>query len=995
MFEPSATPRLFGTPIGADFGATLLEGLEARLAGAPPEAWGRVTLLVNTTRMKRQLLDQFAAGPARLMPRVHLVTDLAGGLHLTGLKPAVSSLQLRLQLRQAVARLIDLQPDIAPKSAAFDLANSLAALLEEMDDEGVDPATLGDLDVGDHSAHWARSLSVISLLSGQDSDIFRTQAAFNRDALSALLSLWDAAPPQTPIIVAGSTGSRGTTRLLMEAVARLPQGAVVLPGVDRDTPQEVWRNLTASCDNPDRAPEEDHPQFRFAALAKRLGVAPDDIAPWTDTKPDTHSRNRLVSLSLRPAPVTDQWLSDGPKLVEELPDATDGLSLITARTPRHEAAAIAFAIREAVEANKTTALITPDRTLARQVTAALSRWGIVPDDSAGMPLHQSPPGRFLIETAALFGRPLDLAVALSLLKHPLTASNAGMRGPHLLNVGRFETWARRKGVPRVDAAVLQDWLGSWSATDEAKDWVGWLGSVLENLPNTGGEPLEARLERHIDLAEAIAAGPDSSGSGQLWADKPGEAAGAAVDELRMAAPFGGAVDNVQYLGIIRSVLAGGEVREAPIAHPLVSIWGTIEARTRTVDLSILAGLNEGTWPAALPHDPWMNRAMRRDAGMLLPERRVGLAAHDYQQAMGAREVIFSRSAQSADTETVPSRWLNRLTNLLSGLGEIGETCLKEMRARGDRLVAISSVLAVHSENPISALPAPRPAPAPPAEARPKGLFVTAVSTLIRDPYAVYAKNVLELRRLGPRAPQPDAAMRGTVLHAVMEQCLKDGFDFTGPSEWTAEAFMEVAAEVVATHVPWPATRRLWLGRLASSAPALVRVEAALQASGMPIIVEEIGSVQLRGVDFRVSAKPDRIDRLEAGGCAVLDYKTSTKPPSEKEVEAFDKQLLLEAAIAEAGGFKQLGAKRAARVGYISIGNPANSRDEPLEIEGVWRPDAMLQNLAALIRTYEDPSKGYTARRAPQFLIYASDYDHLSRFGEWDVTAAPETILVGQ
>ncbi|SIO20226.1 double-strand break repair protein AddB [Vannielia litorea] len=995
MFDPSDRPRLFSTPIGADFSEALLRGLEARLDGAPPEAWGRVTIYVNTTRMRRHLLDRLAQGPARLLPRILLVTDLASDPRLAGLKPAASSLGQRLQLRQAVLRLIELQPDLAPPAAAFDLATSLSALLEEMDDEGVNPASLATLDVAEHSAHWARSLSMISILSGQDSDAFRGNAALNRDALAALLALWHETSPRDPVIVAGSTGSRGTTRLLMEAVSRLPQGAVVLPGVDHEMPEAVWQNLLASATNPKRPPEEDHPQYRFAALLSRLGLEPRDIHHWAELLPATPSRNRLVSLALRPAPVTDQWRRDGPPLTETLPAATGSLTLIEAQSPRHEAGAIALAIREAVEAGKSTALVTPDRTLARQVTAALARWSIVPDDSAGLPLHQSAPGRFLIETAALLGRPLDLAPALSLLKHPLTASGPGQRGPHLLNTSEFETWARHRGAPRLDRATLEAWLASRTTSAARQAWAEWLATLLERAAGAVTETLAARIAAHVTLAEALAAGPGQIGSGALWLEEPGQAATQAMAELREAAPLGGEVNNSHYLTLIRSFLAEKEVRTAPVSHPLVAIWGTIEARTRIVDICILAGLNEGTWPATPAQDPWMNRAMRHEAGMLLPERRVGLAAHDFQQALGAAEVVLSRSVRSADAETVPSRWLNRLTNLLTGLGPQGASALDAMKARGARLQRLADALARHSARPLPSLPAPRPSPAPPEGVRPRKLFVTAISTLIRDPYAIYARHVLKLRRLGPRAPEPDAAMRGTVLHAVMERCLLERFDFTGPPDEVAQAFLSLAADVIASHVPWPATRRLWLGRLASATPDLLRHEARLQAEGTPVIIEKTGSVPLQHVDFIVAAKPDRIDRLATGGCAVLDYKTNTKPPSEKEVEAFDKQLLLEAAIAEAGGFSGLGAERAARVGYISLGNPANSRDEPLEIDGLWRPHAMLLDLANLIRSYQNESKGYTARRAPQHLSYAGDYDHLSRYGEWDDTARPETIPVGR
>ena len=995
MFEPSERPRLFAAPIGVDFGRALVEGLESRLEGAAPEAWGRVTIFVNTTRMRRHLLDLFAAGPARLLPRIRLVTDLASDPSLGPLLPATPTLQLQLELRQAVARLIELQPNLAPHHAAFDLATSLAALLDEMHGEGIEPERLRELDVAEHSEHWANSLKLLSILSGQNSDVFRGAEALNRDAAIALVSRWLANPPQDPVLVAGSTGSRGTTRLLMEAVAKLPQGAVILPGFDFDQSAEVWETLLAGARDPERLPEEDHPQYRFAALMAGLGVSPEKVRPWSTLAPVSPARNALVSLALRPAPVTDQWRRDGPELAGDLPQTAASLSLIEAPSPRHEADAIALALREAVADGRSAALVTPDRTLARQVSAALRQWNIVADDSAGLPLHQSPPGRFLIELCALYGRPPELPAVLSLLKHPLAVSTAGQRGPHLLLTRRFELWARGNARAHVTSETLSEWAAH-AASDEATSWAEWVTSLISGLETAREETLEARLSDHIARAERLAAGPAVEGSGELWKAAAGEVAREAVEALHQAAPSGGVLGNTDYFSLFRDYLTGETVRESTVPHPGVAIWGTIEARTRMMDLCILAGLNEGTWPASVPQDPWMNRAMRRQAGMLLPERRIGLSAHDFQQALGARHAILSRSLRDAEAETVPARWLNRLMNLLGGLGEAGTTALADMRSRGQRLVDSADALARHPKGGHSLqLPAPRPSPAPPVAARPRSLYVTSVATLIRDPYSIYARQILRLRSFGPRAPRPDAALRGTVLHAVMETALRDQFDFTGPPEERVADFLALASRVIGAQVPWAATGRLWLARLATVAPEIVRREAAMQETGSPVVIEEKGSVSLRSIDFKVSAKPDRIDKLDNGTCAVLDYKSATNPPSSAQVEKFDKQLLIEAAIAEAGGFSTLGAARASRVGYISLGRPENSRDEPLDVDGQWRPDTVLQDLATLIARYDNPATGYTARRAPHLLLYESDYDHLSRYGEWDDTTAPELIEVGR
>ena len=144
----------------------------------------------------------------------------------------------------------------------------------------------------------------------------------------------------------------------MQLVASLPQGALILPGFDPDMPAEVWDSMS------DAMTAEDHPQFRFRRLLDRLGLSPADTQEWHRADPPNPERNKLISLSLRPAPVTDRWLQEGP-LLPDLTAATQEISLIEAQSQRQEATAIALILHEPAETVTTPALLTPDRTLTR------------------------------------------------------------------------------------------------------------------------------------------------------------------------------------------------------------------------------------------------------------------------------------------------------------------------------------------------------------------------------------------------------------------------------------------------------------------------------------------------------------------------------------------------------------------------------------------------------------------------------------------------------
>jgi double-strand break repair protein AddB len=975
MFDPlpeGVPARVFSLPPGADFAADLLHGLRTHLHGQPPEAMARVELYVGTERMARRLRALFDQGPACLLPRIRLVTDLADPLDLAGLATPVPGLRRRLELVGMVARLIESAEGIAPRAAMFDLADSLASLMEEMHEEGVSPDMLDQLDVSDESGHWQRALTFFRAVQGifEDEDA-PDSAAHARLALEARLARWQIAPPEHPVIVAGSTGSRGTTARFMRAVAGLPHGALILPGFDHDLPGSVWTMLN------DPLTGEDHPQFRFARLLREMELHPRAVRPWSDHPAPAPDRNRVLSLALRPAPVTHQWMSDGPDLPDLLPAMQD-VTLVEATTPRDEAMAIALRLRQAAEDGTNAALITPDRMLTRQVTSALGRWGITPDDSAGIPSQLTAPGRFLRHVAALFGAPLSAEALLTLLKHPLTHSGTD-RGPHLLHTRDLELYLRRKGLPFPGA----DDLRLFAEKSGCDDWIAWLISCFCDQQISGIAPLTDWVQRHETLSERLAHGPEGTGSGALWEQNTGRRIHATLCNLRDEAAHGPDISARDYTALFGSILQREEVRDPDVPHPNIRIWGTLEARVMGADLLILAGLNEGGWPEMPAADPWLNRRMRAKAGLRLPERRVGLSAHDFQQAAGAREVWLTRSVKSDDAETVPSRWVNRLLNLMEGLPDKqGREAIDEMRGKGRHWLALAKL----AETPISAPAAKRPSPAPPVEARPRELRVTEVKTLVRDPYAIYASRVLRLKALDPLMRAPDALLRGTLVHEVLERFVKSTVD--APENLTLEALRQHSAAILddPAQLPFPVMRALWIARMDGVSPWFINEEHSRQTRARPAQFEVSGKAHIADLDMTLTCRADRVDIDEHGRAWLYDYKTGAAPTKPQQL-LFDKQLLLEIAMLQDGCFDNLAPMHVLGAEYISLQASApKSVSAPIDEA---RPDQVWAGLIKLLAAYQTREQGYSARRVMLKETDTGWYDHLARLGEWDVTDLPE------
>ena len=981
-------PSVFTIAASAPFAETLARGLLAR-TGGDPLALSSATIYLPTRRAARGFGEAFAKvmGGAVLLPQFKplgdseeddLLFDAASeGLDLV---PAIAPLRRQLLLARLIrewdAKGRDGTLSFAQAAA---LADSLAKVMDEVETQGADLGQLASLAPPELAQHWEGVTRFLDVLHTVWPGILDEERALNpaarrARALEALALRLEAAPPAGLVIAAGSTGSIPATARLLGAIARLPQGHVVLPGLDRGLDAESWDNL-----------DPGHPQFGLRQLLQTMKADRADVRDWFEV-PVNAPREALLRESLRPAPTTDAWRalvkSGGGEIREGLRD----LALVAAADPAQEALAIALALREALETpGRTAALVTPDRNLARRVAAEMARWGVTIDDSAGRPLAHAAAGAFLCLLADAVQARFAPVPLLALLKHPF--ATLGQDGATFRARAReLDRWCLRGPRPDAGLAGIRKAIAKAAlahvpppveALNTLAQWWEQIAAILaplETLFARGDADLKTLLETHVAAAEALAC--DEREDCALWGNDDGEAAFQLIASLRLSAADLPPIETGSYAPLFRSLAMKTPVRGSFGRHPRLFILGPLEARLQRFDLTVLGGLNEGTWPQGAGTDPWFSRPMRASLGLEQPERSIGLSAHDFAMLASGPQVLMTRALKADGAPTIASRWLQRMEQLVLGLDPSAERRLENVIAPvPDFTTLAAQMMAVPQGERL-----PRPAPRPPVDARPRRLSVTEIETWLRDPYAIYAKHVLKLRPLDALDEAVGPLERGTALHRALELFVQK---FPGPLPDDAALQLAAIADAVFAEAGVPAAAlALWRPRFLGAAHGFVAFERSRRSEIATSHTEVKGVMKLAG-DFELRGVADRIDVLHEGSAVILDYKTGAVPSTKQVEQLLSPQLPLEAAMLAAGAFPGIGARDVTGLTYLSLASEEKAR-KPKEVDPALADEAIAR-LLQRIAFYDDPSVPYYPRVRPFSTDSVGDYDHLARVREWSAT----------
>jgi ATP-dependent helicase/nuclease subunit B len=1014
-------PRVFTIPASAPFLPTLIGALLDGGLGLPalrdPLALASATLYLPTRRACRLARDAFLGAlkdDAAILPRIVAIGDIdedeiAFAEAATGelasealaLPEALDGLERRLLLTQLIVNWAN-SPALHGQSgtplvaqtpaAACALADDLARLIDDMATRGVSWKKLDDLVPDNFDRYWQQTLKFLEIAREAWPAMLKErnceEAAVRRDTLIKAEAARLTRKTDGLVIAAGSTGSIPATAELIATIARLPHGAVVLPGLDTDLDEESWR-LIAGDPKKNVAAAPGHPQFAMQALLTRIGMA--RIAVNSLAK--ANGREPLLSEAMRPAMQTDVWQKHATDLVfaAQADAAVSTVTVIEAANAEEEALAVAIALREAVQDGKTTALVTPDRVLGRRVAAALMRWNIAVEDTGGDPLAETPAGIFarLAAQAAVAG--LEPVTLLALLKHPLLRLGAGdqrhatdileravLRGPRpsrgtaglarALKTLRTVRDTLHPSDPRKDLSDGQ--------IAEAESLVAKLAAALQPLEKAGNDarPLNDLAARHREVLTALS---QHNSEEATFIGPDGAKLAAALDELATS-PSAASLEVAapDYVELFTAALSGRVVRRPLRPGLRVRILGLLEARLTESDRVVLGGLVEGTWPPESRTDAWLSRPMRLDLGLDLPERRIGLTAHDFAQLLGAREVILTLSGKIAGAPTVPSRFIQRLSAVS---GERWQQAVK----RGETYLTWAREL----DHPETVKPEPRPEPKPPLAVRPKGLSVTEIEHWLRDPYTIYAKHILRLRPLDPVDAEPGAAERGTFIHAAIGE-FAQAFSKNLPADPVGE-LLTLGRKHFSGIEDYPEARAFWWPRFERIARWFANWEIE-RRTGIATIDAEIRGeheIKLEKGSFRLRGIADRIELGNDGRYRIFDYKTGSARTEPQVRTGLAPQLTLEAAILRKGGFKGIPeGSTVCDIAYVLVkgGEPPGDSKFITFRDGTAdsQADRALKKLTELAEKFENEDQAYCSLVHPMWATQYGDYDHLARVLEW-------------
>ncbi|MFV0625898.1 MAG: double-strand break repair protein AddB [Alphaproteobacteria bacterium] len=865
--------------------------------------------------------------------------------------PAIDSFERNLLFTKYILeKSISFGVERLSSNQAYYLAQELSKMIDATNYEGLSFDNLKNLVPEEYALHWLDTLNFLEIITHDWPKVLSEKglvdASFRYNQLvNVQREVWEKSKTEQRIIIAGTTANFPVTQKLVKTVLELPNGALYLNGLDKFLDEESWENL-----------DETHPEKEVKTLLEFLNVNRFDVRDII--KPQNIEREILISEVMRPARTTDKWREIGAKKLSHL--AWQGLKEIECQDSRVEASSIALIMREVLETpEKTAALVTTDRNLARRVANELEKWEIKVDDSAGKPLHLTPIGVFLrqlIKVCLTTSKKVDL---LGFLKNPF------------VSLGR-ESSKIRKLVREYEQKVLR--AHQPKSDEEIENLLILIEEKLHKLKTFLSQKevdLKELVKVHIETAVSVASTLEKGGDQILWRGDDGSTAAKFIANLYEKVNVLGEISSDEYFDLFDALMSGVTVRTSYGTHPRLKILGPIEARFNTFDVIIIGGANEGIWPKLSASDPWMSRPMKKDFGFTLPEKQIGILAKDLSGLLAGEEVYLTRADRVDGTPMIKSRWMLRLETVIAALGLKPEDVLEEN---------IYSYWVKKFDDLEQTVKISAPEPRPPLKYRPRELSMSAIESLMKDPYIVFARYILKLYPLNELDIDLTAADYGNIIHGILDVFNKK-FPTTYPKN-AKEELLLIGETFFAENEIALETKAFWWPKFEKTVEWLVDTETNYRRDISRVYSEIKGSVDFEtpAGKFVITAKADRVDVTNSGKINIIDYKTGQAKSKRELWAGYAPQLPIEALIAQDGGFEGVGASTIEKLIYWRLANEELVFDEDMK--------SLLEknknNIHELISAFDFENTPYMAKPHHKFSTQNMDYEHLARTKEWSV-----------
>ena len=807
---------LYACKPGVNFAQEVVTFVHERVSGL---ALTDAQIWVPSPRIAVSLKEAFtqAYGGAALLPDIRALSVHNSDLDIRSFEEKVSH-----NILSPLSRLMVLTELVQHKSPQISYAAALmqAQLLENLFNKFVNyDISLQDIQnllPPELASHWQKNIDFLEIVL-QAYPHYLSETGMQDQALlmrQVLVKMAENLPERPLIVAAGFNDTTPSGLIMLKAIQKHRNGAVILSGYTGE-----------------ESPSPTHHQYRLNQLISALNSEKSNI--------------KLIGKSKGVPP----------------------LCYAVADDSEQEAQVIALMMREAIEdPEKTCALVSGDRTLALRVSAALKRWNLDVDDSAGSPLTTSTIGQWVSLLIQLVHHQSPENIA-SFYKHP---------------------WMTHPLFEMVDAVLLRGplmgstvWenLDARGLGDEEKSQCVHFLKEMEDLLSPFKSGQEKPLPEYIRLLYQVVQKflPENFTASE-------EAFMTLLNTWQAASTE--KVNFTTFSGALITFMKNTPVRRKFGGHPRLFIWGAMEARLQQVDRVIIGGANEGGWPRTPTPDPWLSPAVSEKLGLPSYADFVGLTAHDFMMLTHACEVMITRALKQGGSETIPSRFLLRRDDLdvIENRGRIWVE-----RARKMMTSQPYSVKRPHVK----------------ISEKPTQWSASFVGKLMQCPYQVFVEKVFKAEEIKGYSEDLNAADKGNIIHKCLEALLADVPGVPGPycgdfKDTTAvEKMLLDIGEVLFGRIHQAGRKAIWWQKYQKIAMAFAREMAQMNR---PVWQVEASGKMSLSAGVTLKARADRLDLSDDGSAIVMDYKTGSVPTQASVINGESPQLPIEALLAFSGGY---------------------------------------------------------------------------------------------